>query len=83
MPVVTEIEVKAMIVPTKLELVPNVAELPTCQKTLHDWAPLIKTTWLADAVIRVEAIWKMNTASGLPWPSKVSVPLSEIGPVDL
>lgn len=28
-------EVKAMIVPTNVELVPRVAELETCQKTLH------------------------------------------------
>jgi hypothetical protein len=34
-PVSSVIDVVAMIVPTKLDVVPNVAELPTCQKTLH------------------------------------------------
>jgi hypothetical protein len=34
----------ARIVPTKLESVPSVAELPTCQNTLQAWAPLISTT---------------------------------------
>jgi hypothetical protein len=32
-PVVTEIDVNAMIVPTKVDVVPSVAELPTCQNT--------------------------------------------------
>ena len=35
-PVVTVIEVKAMIVPLNAEPVPIVAELPSCQKTLQD-----------------------------------------------
>src|SRR4051812_38606355 len=35
-----EIEVRAVMLPTKSELVPSVAELPTCQKTLQGWAPL-------------------------------------------
>ena len=39
--VVTLIEVRAKMLPTKLEPVPRVAELPTCQKTLHSCAPLI------------------------------------------
>jgi hypothetical protein len=81
-PVVTEIDVNAMIVPVKEDVVPNVAELPTCQKTLQALAPLITLTLLAEAVIRVEAIWKMKTAFGSPWPSKVSVPLSASGPVE-
>jgi hypothetical protein len=33
--VVKVIEVKAIMFPTKTEPVPIVAELPTCQKTLH------------------------------------------------
>jgi hypothetical protein len=82
-PVVTVIDVKAMIVPVKLECVPRVAELPTCQKTLQAWAPLTTLTLLAEAVIRVEEIWNTKTAFGLPWPFKVNVPLTAIGPVDL
>ena len=40
-----------MTVPTKLEPVPSVAELPTCQKTLQACAPLVRLTGLADAVV--------------------------------
>ena len=40
-PVVTVIDVNARMLPTNTEPVPSVAELPTCQKTLHAWAPLI------------------------------------------
>jgi hypothetical protein len=43
-PVVTVISVNARMVPRKVEPVPSVAELPTCQKTLQDWAPLIMLT---------------------------------------
>ena len=82
-PVVTEIDVSAMIVPTKVDVVPRVAELPTCQKTLHAVAPLIRLTRLSDAVINVDATWKMKTALGSPWPSRVSVPLRASGPVEL
>src|ERR1700674_5680788 len=65
-PVVTVIEVSARMFPLKTELVPKVAELPTCQKTLQALAPLVRTTWLPLPVVRVDAIWKINTASGLP-----------------
>jgi hypothetical protein len=41
--------------PLKLEAVPSVAELPTCQNTLHAWAPLVNTMLLAEAVMSVEA----------------------------
>jgi hypothetical protein len=34
-PVVTVTDARAMIVPSKLDVVPSVAELPTCQKTLQ------------------------------------------------
>ena len=53
-PVVTVMLVKARIVPRNVEPVPSVAELPTCQKTLQDWAPLIRLTVLADAVVSEE-----------------------------
>nr|WP_254896775.1 hypothetical protein [Amycolatopsis sp. Hca4] len=65
-PVVTVIDVNAMIVPTKFEFVPSVAELPTCQYTLHACAPLIKFTSLAGAVINVDATWKIHTVSDSP-----------------
>jgi hypothetical protein len=53
-PVVTVIEVKARIDPANVEFVPRVAELPTCQKTLQDWAPFISNTLLPDAVVSVD-----------------------------
>ncbi|SPZ39568.1 Uncharacterised protein [Rhodococcus wratislaviensis] len=53
-PVCTEIEVNAIMVPTKVVLVPRVAELPTCQNTLHGEAPLMRATVLFDAVINVD-----------------------------
>ena len=37
----TVIEVSARMLPTNTEPLPNVAELPTCQNTLHSDAPLI------------------------------------------
>ena len=59
-------EVRARTVPTKAELVPMVAELPICQKTLHAAAPLMRATLLDEAVMSVLAAWKMNTAFGSP-----------------
>jgi hypothetical protein len=82
-PVCTEIEVNAMMVPTKVVLVPSVAELPTCQNTLHGEAPLIRATVLFDAVINVDPAWKMNTALGSPCASRVTVPVNPIGPAVL
>jgi hypothetical protein len=75
-PVVAAIDVRARMVPTKVELVPSVAELPTCQNTLQALAPLIKATTLDEAVINVLADWKMNTALGSPWASRVTVPVN-------
>ena len=61
-PVVTVIDANAITVPRIVEWVPSVAELPTCQKTLPACAPLIRFTPLAEAVMRVDAVLKMNTA---------------------
>ena len=69
-------DVRAMIVPTKVEPDPSVAELVTCQKTLHGLAPLMSATVLDDAVMRDEAAWKTQTEFGSFWPSSVSVPVS-------
>ncbi len=46
--------VSARIVPANDVDVPSVAEDPTCQKTLQACAPLISTTELLVAVVRVE-----------------------------
>jgi hypothetical protein len=68
-------EVSATIFPAKLVVVPNVAELPTRQKTWRGRAVLISTTLDALAVMRVLPILKRKTAAGLPWASRVSVPV--------
>ena len=41
-PVSTEIDVRARTLPAKSELVPRVAELPTCQNTLQAWASPVR-----------------------------------------
>jgi hypothetical protein len=55
-PVVTVTETRAMMEPTNVVLVPSVAELPTCQNTLHGSAPLIRLTELDEAVVNVDPI---------------------------
>src|SRR3990170_2511036 len=68
-------DVRAMMVPTKVEPDPSVAELVTCQKTLHALAPLMSATVLDDAVMRSDVAWKTHTELGSFWPSRVSVPV--------
>ncbi len=58
------IEIFAMMVPLKIESVPRVLLLPTCQNRLSDCAPLIKMTWLLTAVMRVDPILKIKTELG-------------------
>jgi hypothetical protein len=74
-PVVAVIEACARMVPAKLEPVPSVAELPTCQKTLHAWAPPVRVTVLPEAVMRVDAALKMKIAFGFPCASRVRFPV--------
>ena len=62
---------------------PSVAELPTCQKTLQAWAPLIRLTELAEAVVSVEPAWKTKTAFGSPPAFSVSAPVSPIDEAEL
>jgi hypothetical protein len=73
-PVVTVIDCKARMLPWNIELVPSVAELPTCQNTLQAWAPLVRKTWLAESVTRVEPTWKMKTAFESPCAFRISAP---------
>src|SRR4051812_28970485 len=75
----TVIDVRAKMLPTNTEPVPSVAELPTCQNTLHSVAPLISSIELPELVINVESVWKMKTALGLFWPSRTSWPLRPSG----
>src|SRR3970282_1762334 len=63
-----------MIVPLMLEVVPRVAEVPTCQKMFETWAPPARITWRPAVVVNVDAIWKMNAALASPWASKVRSP---------
>src|ERR1051325_5511268 len=65
-PVVTVMEAKARMFPLKTEVVPSVAELPTCQKMLAALAPPLRITWRPEVVVSVDAIWKMKTAFGSP-----------------
>ena len=45
-----------MMMPLNEDVVPSVAELPTCQKTLRAFAPLMRITSLLVAVVRLESI---------------------------
>jgi len=73
-PVVTVIEVRARMVPWKTDPVPSVAELPTCQKTLQAWPPLMNLTELPEAVMSAEGTWKIQTAFGSFCASRISAP---------
>src|SRR6185503_10666827 len=52
-PVVTVIEAKARMFPLNTEVVPRVAELPTCQKMLAAWAPPLKKICRPDVMVNV------------------------------
>ena len=67
------IEVLAKMVPSRSQPIPIVAELPTCQKMLAACAPLIRITLQLPVVsVSVDAgIWKIQTALGSPWASRV------------
>jgi len=54
-PVAKVIVCIANIVPLKTEVVPNVAELPTCQKILDAKAPPLRITLRPGDVLRVDA----------------------------
>ena len=63
----------AIMIPLKAEETPRVQSLPTCQKTLEAWAPLIRMTWLLVDVVMAVPTWKIKTAVGSPWASRVRV----------
>jgi len=79
-PVDAEIDVREMIVPTIVELVPRVVELVTCQKTLHGFAPFVNSTTLDELVMRVLSAWNIHTEFAFPAPLRVSVPVFERAP---
>jgi hypothetical protein len=68
--------VSARILPLNAVVVPRVAELPICQNTLQSEPPLIMRTDELLAVVSLLPIWKMKTASALPWASRVSAPVN-------
>ena len=74
-PEVIVMDVRAMIVPARLEPVASVAELVTCQKTLQGLAPLMSETRLDDDVMNVDVALKIQTEPGSFWASSVSVPV--------
>ncbi|TDU84296.1 hypothetical protein EV138_6767 [Kribbella voronezhensis] len=82
-PVCRVMEVSARMVPRKLVAVPIVAELPICQNTLQDRAPLVSSTRLLEAVVSVDPAWKTKTAPASPSASRVSVPVNPIEPAEL
>ncbi len=71
-PVSSVADVSAMMVPTNVLPVLRVAELVTCQNTLHAEAPFSSATTLSVAVTRLEDAWNTNTEFGSPWPLSTS-----------
>ncbi len=78
-PVFMVMLVSARICPSNAVVVPSVAELPTCQNTVHpgmELGSLIVTTDELLAVVSVLPIWNTNWAFGSPWSFRVSFPVS-------
>lgn len=75
-PLSSVMDVRARIVPTREEPDPRLAELVTCQKTLHGLPPLTKVTELVDAVTSDDVAWKIQTELGSFAPSKTMAPLT-------
>ena len=61
-PLFTVMLTAARMFPLKLQVVPRVAELPTCQKTFFAWAPPLRTILVPGPMVSVDAILKMKTA---------------------
>jgi hypothetical protein len=75
-PVAKEIDVRARMLPTNDVVVPNVAELPTCQNTLQACTPPVSTTLLPGAVVSPLTDWKIKTEFASP--ESVTVPVRDI-----
>ena len=73
-PVLNVMDCIAITVPLKTEVVPKVAELPTCQKILAADAPPLRITLRADVVVSEDAICIIKTALASPFASKVTSP---------
>ena len=70
--------VSARIFPTNVVVVSRVAELPTCQNTLHFVAPPVTTTDEPGPVVSVLPILKTQTAEGPPLRVSGVVPVNPI-----
>src|SRR5688572_15422823 len=73
-PVLSVIDCIAITVPFITEVVPKVADVPTCQKMLDANAPPLKKTLRPDVVVNVDAICIMKTAFASPFASNVKSP---------
>ena len=73
-PVLKVMDCMAIMVPLKTEVVPKVAELPTCQKMLDANAPPLSITCRPEVVVNEDAICIMKTALAFPFASKVRSP---------
>src|ERR1700676_677713 len=72
----TVIDAWARTLPEKCVPPLSVALEPTIQKTFEAWPPVsIKTAELPTAVVKVEPIWKIQTAFGSPPASRYSAPV--------
>jgi len=60
-PVLRVMLVRARIFPAKSVVVPRVAEVPTCQKTLAPFPPFVNDTDELLAVVNVLPIWNTKT----------------------
>jgi hypothetical protein len=69
-------EAAARIFPWNKLPVPKVAELPTCQNTLHANPPPVSRTLDPDAVVREDPIWKYHASLAEPVPARVKVPVT-------
>ena len=65
-PVFMAINVLSRMVPTKCEVEPRVVLPATCQNTFFGSAPPVKMTFLPLAMLRVPAIWNIQTSVELP-----------------
>ena len=63
---------------TKLALVPIVAELPTCQKTLQACAPPVSVTVLDEAATRSDVAWKIQTELASPVSVRLPIRLAVV-----
>jgi len=67
---------RARILPAKSVVVPKVAELPTCQKTLAPFPPFVNKTDELLAVVNVLPIWNTKTEEGSARELRVSAPVN-------